>query len=47
VLLPVPLPGRTGRALRTGALTTGHADVTGEITFANWLASESTEHIFD
>jgi uncharacterized protein YbjT (DUF2867 family) len=47
VLLPVPLPGSTGRALRTGALTTSHADVAGVITFAGWLASESTEHIFD
>jgi uncharacterized protein YbjT (DUF2867 family) len=38
VLLPVPLPGSTGRALRTGALTPGEADVTGVITFADWLA---------
>ncbi|HEY7325143.1 MAG TPA: NAD(P)H-binding protein [Streptosporangiaceae bacterium] len=47
VLLPVPLPGSTGRALRTGALTAGHADVTGAITFAGWLASELSERIFD
>lgn len=39
VLLPVPLPGRLGRALRTGALTAANPDVTGSITFADWLAS--------
>jgi uncharacterized protein YbjT (DUF2867 family) len=39
VLVPVPLPGRLGRALRTGALTTPNPDVTGSITFADWLAS--------
>ena len=47
VLLPVPLPGRTGRALRTGVLTARDADVTGVLTFASWLASESSERIFD
>jgi uncharacterized protein YbjT (DUF2867 family) len=47
VLLPVPLPGGLGRALRTGALTTSTADVTGASTFASWLASKSPEHIFD
>jgi uncharacterized protein YbjT (DUF2867 family) len=47
VLLPVPLPGSTGRALRAGALTADHADVTGVITFADWLARESSERIFD
>jgi len=47
VLVPVPLPGSTGRALRAGALTADHADVTGVITFADWLASESSERIFD
>jgi uncharacterized protein YbjT (DUF2867 family) len=39
VLLPVPLPGRLGRALRAGALTTRSADVTGTVTFAEWLAA--------
>jgi uncharacterized protein YbjT (DUF2867 family) len=38
LLLPVPLPGRLGRALRSGALTTGCPDVTGTVTFADWLA---------
>jgi uncharacterized protein YbjT (DUF2867 family) len=47
VLLPVPLPGSLGRALRTGALTTPNADVTGAITFARWLAGELSERIFD
>jgi uncharacterized protein YbjT (DUF2867 family) len=37
-LIPVPLPGNLGRSLRTGALTTQQADVTGAITFARWLA---------
>lgn len=46
-LLPVPLPGSLGRALRTGALTTRTADVTGTITFTSWLASKSSERIFD
>ena len=40
VLLPVPLAGSLGRALRTGALTAANADVTGVITFADWLARE-------
>ncbi|HUB38071.1 MAG TPA: NAD(P)H-binding protein [Streptosporangiaceae bacterium] len=38
LLLPLPLPGKTGRALRDGALTADHADVLGTITFADWLA---------
>ena len=46
VLLPVPLAGSLGRALRSGALTAANADVTGEITFADWLALELSEHIF-
>ena len=41
LLIPVPLPGRPGRALRTGALTTRNPDVTGATTFAQWLTSES------
>jgi uncharacterized protein YbjT (DUF2867 family) len=47
VLLPVPLPGGIGRALRAGALTADHPDVAGVITFADWLASKSSERIFD
>lgn len=39
VLVPVPLPGKLGRALRDGGLTTDHPDVRGTITFAEWLAA--------
>ena len=38
-LVPVPVPGKLGRALRAGVLTTAHPDVRGTITFADWLAS--------
>jgi uncharacterized protein YbjT (DUF2867 family) len=37
-LLPVPLPGKLGRELRSGALTTNRPDVVGTTTFADWLA---------
>lgn len=47
VLLPIPLPGSTGRALRAGTLTAPNADVVGVVTFAAWLATESSERIFD
>jgi uncharacterized protein YbjT (DUF2867 family) len=40
LLLPLPLPGKIGRALRDGALTADHADVLGTITFADWLAAQ-------
>jgi len=40
------LAGSSGRALRAGALTAANADVTGAITFADWLALELSEHIF-
>jgi uncharacterized protein YbjT (DUF2867 family) len=40
VLVPVPLPGKIGRALRAGALTTSQPDVTGHVTFADWLATQ-------
>jgi uncharacterized protein YbjT (DUF2867 family) len=39
LMLPVPLPGTIGRALRAGALTTDDADVLGTITFADWLSA--------
>ena len=39
VLVPVALPGKLGRALRAGALTTGEPDVRGTVTFADWLAA--------
>ena len=38
-LLPVPVPGRTGRALRSGVLTTERPDVRGMTGFADWLRS--------
>jgi uncharacterized protein YbjT (DUF2867 family) len=39
VQVPLPLPGRAGRALRAGALTTQHPDVRGTTRFADWLRS--------
>jgi len=35
----VPVPGKLGRALRAGSLTTQHADFVGVQTFADWLAA--------
>lgn len=35
--IPVPLPGRLGRALRDGRLTCPDPDVRGRRTFADWL----------
>jgi uncharacterized protein YbjT (DUF2867 family) len=43
VLVPMPVPGRLGRALRGGALTTGNADVRGRVTFAAWLRAANGE----
>jgi uncharacterized protein YbjT (DUF2867 family) len=44
LLLPLPpLPGKTSRALRDGALTTDHADVLGTITFAGWLRGQQDQ----
>jgi len=44
-LVPVPLPGGLGRALRGGALTTDHADVRGAVTFEAWLGyGKNGEH---
>jgi uncharacterized protein YbjT (DUF2867 family) len=40
LMLPLPVPGRIGRALRSGALTAGHADVLGTTTFADWLSAQ-------
>jgi uncharacterized protein YbjT (DUF2867 family) len=39
VLLPLPLPGRLGRALRDGVLTAERPDVRGGTSFAEWLAA--------
>lgn len=36
-LIPVWVPGRVGRALRSGTLTTGQAEVTGHVPFAAWM----------
>jgi uncharacterized protein YbjT (DUF2867 family) len=38
-LVRVPLPGRAGRQLLAGALTTSQADFVGTILFRDWLAS--------
>ena len=39
LLLPLPLPGRMGRALRAGALIAERPDVRGTTPFATWLAA--------
>ena len=41
LLVPVPLPGKLGRALRGGALTASQPDVRGGVTFAAWLAGQA------
>jgi uncharacterized protein YbjT (DUF2867 family) len=38
-LVPVPVPGKLGRALRAGVLTAARPDMRGTITFADWLAA--------
>ena len=40
-LIPVWVPGRVGRALRSAALTTGQAGQTGRVPFAAWLEAEA------
>ncbi|HMJ54247.1 MAG TPA: NAD(P)H-binding protein [Polyangiaceae bacterium] len=40
LLLPLPLPGKVGRELRSGALTTEMPDVRGKTPFATWLRAE-------
>lgn len=39
LLMPVPLPGKVGRALRAGALTTPAPDVRTRTGFGDWLRS--------
>jgi uncharacterized protein YbjT (DUF2867 family) len=39
VLLPVLVPGRLGRTLRDGGLTSARPDIRGTTTFADWLAA--------
>jgi uncharacterized protein YbjT (DUF2867 family) len=41
VRVPVLVPGKLGRALRAGALTTADPDVLGTQTFADWLAART------
>jgi uncharacterized protein YbjT (DUF2867 family) len=36
LLVPLPVPGKVGRALRDGSLTTVRPDVRGSVTFADW-----------
>lgn len=43
VLLPLPLPGKFGRALRSGALTAGRPDIRGTVSFARWLAQHAQQ----
>jgi uncharacterized protein YbjT (DUF2867 family) len=43
LMLPLPVPGKLGRALRDGALTADHAEVRGVTTFADWLAATSAQ----
>ena len=38
-LLPVPLPGKLGRALKAGRLTSADHGATGTPTFAEWLSN--------
>lgn len=40
ILVPLPLPGKIGRALRDGGLTDGQPDVRGTVTFAEWLEGQ-------
>ena len=41
LLVPMPVPGTVGRALRSGALTAPRPDVRGATGFADWLRSVS------
>lgn len=38
-LMPMPVPGTVGRALRSGALSAPRPDVRGTTGFADWLRS--------
>jgi len=40
LLIPIPLPGKVGRALRGGALTCERPEVRGAVTFGEWLAQK-------
>jgi uncharacterized protein YbjT (DUF2867 family) len=39
LMVPVPVPGKLGRTLRTGGLTADRPDIRGKTTFADWLAA--------
>ncbi len=39
--IPVPLPGRLGRALRDGGLTCAEPDARGTLTFTAWLTGQA------
>ena len=45
LVVPVVLPGRTGRALSSGALTTDAPDVVGSTTFEQWLAAPGRDGV--
>jgi hypothetical protein len=40
MLIEIPLPGKLGRALREGALTTDRPDIRGKLGFRDWLAAQ-------
>lgn len=41
IAIPIPLPGKLGRALRQGLLTCANPDVRGTQTFAGWLRANA------
>jgi uncharacterized protein YbjT (DUF2867 family) len=45
VLVPLPLPGALGRALRGGALTSAHPGIRGRQAFADWAAAEAAPEV--
>jgi uncharacterized protein YbjT (DUF2867 family) len=45
MLVPLPLPGKIGRVLREGGLTTDHPDVRGTTTFADWLTGQPPQAV--
>jgi uncharacterized protein YbjT (DUF2867 family) len=42
IQMPVPVPGKMGRALRSGGLTTSSPDFSGTLTFGDWLKAQQT-----
>ncbi|NBM17550.1 SDR family oxidoreductase [Streptomyces sp. GC420] len=45
LLVPIPVPGALGRALRAGALTAERPDARGTVTFGEWLAQRQGERV--